>query len=129
MLKKLTGLIILGFLLVNIYGCFALFAGAAGGAGTAAWLSGKLTQQFDAPYERTINAAKKSLAALKLNLDKETKDKEVTQLRSESLDGKEIWVDIRPVSEKATKVEVRVGVVSPDKETAEKILKKIERYI
>ena len=129
MFKK-TGIFIVSiFLLSNLYGCFALFAGAAGGAGTSVWLSGKLTQQFNASYDRSINAAKSALRSLNLELTKETRETEVTQLRSKYSDGKEIWIDVRRVTENSTKVEVRVGVVNPDKGAAEKILKRIQLYL
>ena len=61
MFKKAVAFIFSGFLLLNICGCFLLVAGAVGGAGTAVWLSGKLTQQFNAPYDRTVNATRKAL--------------------------------------------------------------------
>ena len=58
MLKKTLLLIFSGILMLNLCGCFALFAGVAGGAGTAVWLSGKLTQEFHASYHATIDATK-----------------------------------------------------------------------
>ena len=57
------------------------------------------------------------------------KQEDVTQLRSEYTDGKEIWIDIRRVTENSTKVDVRVGAVNPDKDAADKILKKIQSYL
>lgn len=129
MLKNITILVFSVFLLANIYGCFALFVGAAAGTGTAAWLSGKLTQEFHAPYERTIDAAESALRSLKLEVDKQTQEENVTQLRSKYTDGKEIWVDVRKITPDSTKVEVRVGAVSPDKEAANKILKRIQAYL
>lgn len=127
--KKMAGFIVSGFLLLNMCGCFALFAGAAGGAGTAAWLSGKLSREFPVPYDKTINAAKAALQSLALNITKETREENVAQLRSKYADGKEVWVDIRKVTKSSTKVEVRVGTVSPDKEAADEILKTIEKYL
>lgn len=129
MLKKITVFVFSGILLLNIYGCFTLFVGAAAGAGTAVWLSGKLTQQFNTPYERTIDAAEAALRSLKLEVTKEAKEANVTQLRSKYTDGKAIWIDIRRITEHSTKVEVRVGAVSPDKAASEKILKRIQSYL
>jgi hypothetical protein len=129
MLKQFSVFIFSALLLLNIYGCAALVAGAAGGAGTSIWLSGKLTQQFNASYERTINAAKKALKSLKLEITKETKAENITQLKSKYSDGKEIWIDIRRVTDNSTKVEVRVGAVNPDKEASDRILKKTRRYL
>lgn len=129
MFKRITIFVFWGLLLLNIYGCVALLAGAVGGTGTAAWLSGKLTQEFNAPYERTINAATKALRSLKLKVTKEAKEENIAQLKSKYSDGREIWIDIRKVTENSTKVEVRVGGVSPDKAAAGKILKEMQRYL
>lgn len=129
MAKRITVFIFSGLLLLNIYGCFALFAGAAGGAGTSVWLSGKLGQEFHSPYERTISASRAALESLKLEVTKETKEGDVTQLKSKYSDGKEIWIDIRKVTESSTKVEVRVGAINPDKEASDRILKSIQKHL
>jgi hypothetical protein len=93
------------------------------------WLSNKLTQEFPVSYEKTVSASRKALQSLNLSIIKEEQTPEVTQLRSENTDGKDIWIDIRKVTEQSTKVEVRVGAVSADKETASAILKKIQHFI
>jgi len=129
MLKKIMVFISLGLWLFNTCGCIPLMAGAAGGAGTAVWLSGKLTQEFPSSYEETITAAKTALQSLNLDLTKETKEDTVTQLKSKYSDGREIWIDIRKVSEDSTKVEVRVGTIGANKEAASRILKRIQRYL
>lgn len=126
MLKKVMVFIFSGLLALNMCGCAALLVGAVGGAGTAVWLSGKLTQQFHCPYERTVNAAKTAMRSLKLEITKETREEKIAQLKSKNSDGKEIWIDIRKITEDSTKVDVRVGAVSPDKEAADKILKRIQ---
>lgn len=124
MLKKIMLFAVSGLFLLSLYGCFALLAGGAAGAGTAVWLSGKLTQKVDASYEKTIDAARSALKSMQLEVLSEKKAKDVAQIKSRYTDGKEIWIDIRPISGSSTKVEVRVGAVS-DKEAAEEILKKI----
>ncbi len=129
MIKKIVAGIFSVIFLFNMYGCFALFAGAVGGAGTAVWLSGKLSQDFNADYIRTVNAAKSALKSLNLSINKESQEEHVTQIRSEYSDGKDIWIDIHKITENTSKVEVRVGVVSPDKEAAEKILSRMQRYL
>ncbi len=129
MFKKITVFVLSSFLLLNICGCVALLAGAVGGAGTAVWLSGKLTQQFNASYERTVNAAESALKSLDLEIAKKAQEAKVTTFRSHYTDGKEIWIDVRRITETSTKVEVRVGGVSPDKEACAKILNKIRDYL
>jgi len=106
-----------------------LLAGAAGGAGTSVWLSGKLSQEFQAPFDRTVSAAKSSLRMLRFDIIKETVEKEVAQIISKSREGKNIWIDVRFITDTRTKVEVRVGAVKPDTKTAEKILQRIERSL
>jgi uncharacterized protein YebE (UPF0316 family) len=127
-MKKIIIFVFVAFLISNIYGCLFV-AGAAGGVGTAVWLGDKLTEQVNVPYDRAVNAARKGLRSLRLAIDKETKNKDVTQFLAKYTDGKQIWVDIRPVTEASSKVEVRVGVVHPDKEAADKIIKQIMRYM
>jgi len=119
-----------GLFLLNITGCVALVAGtAAGGAGTAIWLSEKLTQQFNAPYEQAIGASESALTSLNLKVNKETRVGDVTQIKSKYTNGKEIWIDIHKITEHSSRVEVRVGAVKPDKEAADKILKSIQGHL
>lgn len=129
MFKKITIFIFSGFLLLNMYGCFALLVGAAGGAGTAVWLSGKLTQELHAPYERTVTATKAVLESFKLTVVKEAHTESVTQFKGSYTDGREFWIDVRKVAVDSTKVEIRVGGVSSDKAAASKILKSIQERL
>lgn len=126
MLKKVLTLIFAGLILVNIYGCFALFAGAAGGAGTAVWLSGKLTQAVNGGYAQTIQATESALKSLNLEIEKEDKKQDVTTFRSHYTDGKEIWIDVRRINDNTSKVEVRVGALSADKDVSAMIMQKIK---
>lgn len=129
MLKKIMLLVFSGMLILNLSGCFLFLAGVAGGAGTAVWLSGKLTQEVHASYHATVDATKLALESLNLQVVKETDEKEITQIKGSYSDGKEMWIDINNVSDKSTKVEVRVGGVSPDKEAASIVLKRIQSYL
>ena len=129
MKKKIIVLIAVAFFSANIYGCFAVIAGGAAGGGTAMWLSNKLTQEVNAPYERVISASESALKSLNCEIKSEKKAENVAQIKSDYTNGKEIWIDIRKVSETSTKVEVRVGAVSPDKEAAQKILNTIQSHL
>ena len=128
MFKKAIVLISSFLLLVNMYGCIALLAGAAGGAGTAAWLSGKLSQEVNVPLEEALKATKSGLKSLKLKLTKETITGEFVQLMSNYNDGRTIWIDIHRISDGASRIDVRVGATG-DKEAARKILDRIIRYL
>lgn len=128
-MRKIAVLVCAGLLLFNLYGCFLLIGGAAGGAGTAAWLSGKLTQQVNAPYDTTINAAKSALRSLNLEMTKETKEESVAQIMGKYSDGRTIWIDIHRISPNSSKVEVRVGAIGSNKTEASEIMKKINSYL
>lgn len=128
MVKRIATAIVAFALLINICGCVVLLAGAAAGAGTAVWLSGKLSQEVNASFEKSIAATRSALTALKLTVDKETTEQDVTQIMTNYSDGRTVWIDIRRVSDKITKIEVRVGATG-DKETARKILQKITGYL
>jgi hypothetical protein len=129
MIKKLTGFVVAALFLMNIYGCFAVVAGAAGGAGTSAWLSGKLSQDVHAPFEKAVKASRSALESMKLEVTKETTKEDVAQIIGKYTDGKTIWIDIHRLTESSSKVEVRVGAVNGDKEASDKILKKIQKYL
>ena len=129
MFKKLLILFFAVLLLVNMYGCIALLAGTAAGAGTAVWLSGKLSQEVNVPFERAINAAKSALKSLKLEVTKVTVEQNTAQIMSKYSDGKTVWIDIHRITEASSKIEVRVGAVSTNKEAADIILRRIMRYI
>ena len=129
MIRKISALIFVSLLLINAYGCI-LLAGAAGGAGTAVWLSGKLTQEVNTPFDRTITATESALKSLKLEVTKKTVEQEkVAQIMSKYTDGKTIWIDIRKVTDASSRVDVRVGAIEGDKRAADKILKTIQRYL
>jgi hypothetical protein len=124
LIKALFSIIVL----VNIQGCAVLLAGAAASAGTAVWLSGKLTQEFRVPFDRGIDAAKSALKALKLDVEKETYTTSSAQIISSYKSGDKIWIDIHFISDSLTRVEVRVGIPG-DKDAASIILQKIGKNI
>jgi len=128
-MKKILVFLTAGVFLLNIYGCIPLLIGGAVGAGTAVWLAQKLTQEFHAPYERTVDATERALKSLRFEILEINKKEDVTKFRSKDASDKAIWIDVIRIASDSTKVEVRVGAVSPDKELASKILKRIQRYI
>jgi hypothetical protein len=123
-MKKFLALICTGFMALNFCGCVALLAGAAGGAGTAAWLSGKMVEEVNSPYDKVVTATKSTLASMQLPITSETQVKGVDQIRSTYTDGRKIWIDIRSMSSTSSKIEIRVGALG-DKATSDTLLKKI----
>ena len=127
MTKKIISYIFGVLLLLNSYGCVLLLAGAAGGAGTAMWLSDKLSQDVSASFEKSIRATKTAFKKLDMSVTKETTTGDVAQLLSEYA-GKKVSVDVHRVTEDASRIEVRVGLTG-DEQAARKILDKILKYL
>lgn len=128
MLKRMGVALFSAVFFANICGCALLLAGAAGGAGTAAWLGGKLSQQVEVPKDKAVVAVRRAMAALKLATVKETATDEVFQLIGEYTDGRQVWIDVRALSSSSSKIEVRVGATG-DKAAAESIMNKIKKYL
>ena len=131
MFKKITLLIFLFSFSVNLCGCVPLWiagGAVAGGAGTASWISGKLVQELDTPFEKTFQATKYALQALNLVITKEVKKLDVAQIKGKYIDGKTIWIDIFGVSGAASRIELRVGAI-PNKDATYQILNKIREYL
>ncbi len=125
--KHLTGIISL-FVVLSLYGCSLLVAGAVGGIGTAVWLSNKLVQEVNAPFERALAAAKGGILALKLKIDEETIKEDVAQIMSSYVDGQKIWIDIHKINAKTSRIEVRVGLTG-DETAARKIMDTILKQL
>jgi hypothetical protein len=128
MFKKTIIFVTLIGLSLSLCGCIALLAGAVGGAGTAAWLSGKLVQEYNVPSDRAIKATHNALSSLKFPITKETTTNDVTQIMSKYSDGKTIWIDIKSTTQAACRIEIRVGATGT-KEAERKILTKISAYL
>ena len=121
--KRFLVFIFLAVFCISATGCFLLLAGAAGGAGTATWLSGKLVEEVNASREKTVSASERALGALKYPVTKKTVDETVTHS-----DGRTIWVDVHKILPKASRIEIRVGMTS-DKAAARKLMTQIEKYL
>ena len=128
MVKRISTLAISAMLLVNLYGCVALFAGAAGGVGTAKWLSGKVVEEVDAPFDKVLSAAKTGLDSLTIEITKETIKENIAQFIAKHTDERTVWVDIRKISPKLTRIDVRVGANS-DEAAARDIASRIISFL
>ncbi len=127
-MKRLFLLLVSVICLAQLVGCVALLAGAAGAGGTAAWLSGKLSQEVNVPLDRAVEATRSGLESLKLRVTKETVKKDIAQVMSNYSDGRTIWVDVHRLTDSTSRIEVRVGAAG-DKQAAQRVLNQIRRYL
>jgi hypothetical protein len=128
MIKKATLLFLSALLSLNLCGCVALLAGAAGGAGTAGWLSGKLSEEVNVPFDKALKATVSGLKSLKLEITKQTVKEDVAQVMGKYKDARTIWIDIRPVTASVSRIDVRVGITG-DEEASREILAKIKKHL
>jgi hypothetical protein len=131
MVKKIPTyliVLVLGVSIVSFSGCTLLFGAAAGGAGTAFWLSGKLREELAASYQQTISATEKALDSLEMEITRKTESEDVTQFKSLYTDSSTIWIDIHPLVDNKTEIEIRVGMRG-DKSASADILKRIKDYL
>ncbi len=123
MFRKLLMMIVLLVAVANFSGCIFLAAGAAG-AGTAKWLSDKVTQEINVPIIKVAKSTKAALGDMSIVVYKETDAPDVIQILAKDPAGKQVWVDLRPIDGNGTRIDVRVGYLS-GKSNAGEILESI----
>jgi hypothetical protein len=128
MRRKIASLLFVVFLSVSSSGCAVLAGAVVGGVGTAVWITGKVSEEVDADYDRTVRAAKRAVDSLDMDIEKETTTDQITQLISRYSDGSKVWIDIKRLTSSSTKIEIRVGVRG-NKAASTKILEAIKKYL
>lgn len=130
-MKRGLWAVFFSMLVIGTSGCIFLAAGAAG-VGTAKWMSDKVTADSTKPVEKVTSAAKEVFKDLNLKLTKEAGTPEVTQLQGIYSDGRKVWVDIRPLTNGTSKVDVRVGWMNGANDARalrDKIIQKADSWI
>jgi hypothetical protein len=95
MAKKILSFIFTAIFLLNSAGCVAVVAGAAGGAGTAFWLEGKIKEEVKAPIPKVVKAVTSALKSMRLEITKTTVKDEVAQIKAEYTDKRVVWIDVK----------------------------------
>ena len=106
-------------------GCGILLVGTAAGSGTVMLVTGKLSEVVDLPAVQAAEVVKRVLAENQFPLVKEKQKDEVILLQARHSNGKLIRVDIHPLVDSSSRIEVRVGLITEEKPTQdlmEKIL-------
>ena len=105
-------------------GCVVAAAGAAAGAGTVAWIEGKLVVSLDSPYEDVVRGAERSIDQLQFLKLSEDRDALTATLTARTAADKKVIIDVKRVADHLTKVEIRVGDFG-DKSVEQAIFDKI----
>jgi hypothetical protein len=113
---------------VSANGCFALFVGATAGVGGYAWYRGTLEKEFNHPVNDVRDKAVKALQALDLLVWEDRSDRLTAILRGEFSDGKDYSIHISAITEKTSRIKIRVGIFG-DKIRSEMILNPIQKQL
>jgi hypothetical protein len=108
MLKRLYLIIAIMYLWLSS-GCIALLVGAGAGAGTFAYVNGKLSRTYQANYETTYAACKGILEDMKQPVLEEKTDGTQTTIRSQRFDETPMIINVRIIDPEWTEVSVRTG--------------------
>lgn len=111
-------------------GCAAalLAGGVAAGAGTVFYVKGDLEITLDHPYEAVWQASLDGIKSLGLRASKREKGTEKGVIKTRRLDGKTVTILVFPLTQKTTKLSIRVGTFG-DEESSREILKAIQAQL
>ena len=114
----------LGLTVAGLTGCFAVVAAGAAGTGVA-WYRGQLEANLDTNIETVFAASQKALTQLEFANISNKKSTVDAQLVSRTALDKKVEIKLEKVTERSTKVIVRVGVFG-DETLSMSILDKIK---
>lgn len=96
-------------LLPLLSGCVAVLAGAAG-AGTVAWVQGRLDATLDANFDQAEKAANRAVTQLQFVKVNEEKDALTATLIARTAEDKKIEIKVVRVGDTTSRVQISVGV-------------------
>ncbi len=108
--------LLLGVSLLSSQGC-VLLAGAAAGVGGYAYATGSLAKNLDSSTNEVHDAAIRGLKDIGAFVVTDNSDGKETKIHAESVDGKNIKVDIEPLTDRASKIKIRVGTFGSETES------------
>ncbi len=125
----MLGLILSLSLLVN-QGCVALVVGAAVGAGSFAFIKGNLEQNIDAEVKNVYTASLKALDKLKIDVYSKKLEAHLGLIYAytQGSDRKRVKITVQALTEKASNIKVRVGMVGDESRSIE-ILEAIKKEL
>jgi hypothetical protein len=108
-------------------GCFVIALGAAGavGAGTVAWVEGKLTVGLSGGYDAVVNATDHAIGQLGFAKITSSRDALSAHFYARTSQDTKVHIDVTKVADNLSKVEVRVGTFG-DKDASLAIVAKIK---
>jgi hypothetical protein len=122
--RRLFVALLLGVSVAGLTGCVAVVAAGAAGTGVA-WYSGRLEANLDQNIEAVFVASQKALTQLEFANITNKKSSVDAQLVSRTALDKKVEITLQKVTDRSTKVMIRVGVFG-DETLSMSILDKIK---
>jgi len=122
--RRLLVALLLGVSVAGLTGCVAVVAAGAAGTGVA-WYSGRLEANLDQNIEVVFAASQKALTQLEFANISNKKSSVDAQLVSRTALDKKVEITLQKVTDRSTKVMIRVGVFG-DETLSMSILDKIK---
>ncbi len=102
--------VVLIFSIFSVAGCVPLVVGAAAGAGGISFVKGKMVKNFDHSLTSVHKASTKALKDLGVLIRDDDVTKHEAEIKAEFDDTKKVTITIEALTERASKITVRVGV-------------------
>lgn len=131
MKKMVSQLLLVSLLFVNVImvsGCLPLIVGAAAGAGSVVYISGNLEKNFDAPVKEVHQAVLDAFKELSLIITNADLNRHSARIDAVYIDGKKIRVLIKALTEHASNIKIKVGVVGNETQS-QTLLNSIESQL
>ena len=93
-------------------------AAAAVGTGTYYYVKGDLKRNYEAPMDKTMEAAVKSVEDLKLTIESKQHDAFTGVIKGQMASGKSFTINLKRMNDNLTEVGVRIGTFG-DRDRAE----------
>jgi len=122
--RRILVALLLGVSAAGLTGCIAVVAAGAAGTGVA-WYSGRLEANLDQNIEAVFAASQKALTRLEFANISNKKSTVDAQLVSRTALDKKVEITLQKVTDRSTKVMIRVGVFG-DETLSMSILDKIK---
>jgi hypothetical protein len=89
-------------------GCVVAAAGAAAGAGTVAWVEGKLVVTLDHSYDHVLRASDQAITQLQFMKVSDARDALSAELVSRTAEDKKVRISLKKEGDHLTEVQIRV---------------------
>jgi len=122
--RRLLVALVLGVSAAGLTGCVAVVAAGAAGSGVA-WYSGRVEANLDQNIDKVFAASQKALSRLEFANISNKKSAVDAQLVSRTALDKKVEITLQKVTDRSTKVMIRVGVFG-DETLSMSILDKIK---